>query len=176
MKHFVKFNNWWWEYDATLPKSCTTLYNDGLGKTSDIDIEGMETAEAEDLSELNWYGTEVYDNKYITGWLSPSGKFFGCDYRRHNAQAKYVHGKYESDIENEGWVKISYKLYYNKNGTRSLEAIFYSQNNNVYPTKEQIKYIQKHYRGKDAEDMLGYLIRTKIIKQEKIKQDWGLEK
>ena len=176
MKHFVKFNNWWWEYDASKPKYCTTLYNDGFGKNSDINIEGMETATGEDFCDLNWYGTEVYDNNYKTGWLSPDGKFYGCDYSSHRAQAKYVHKKHESDLEDEGWVKISYRIYYNKNGTRSLEAMFFARNKTIYPTNEQLNYIKTHYSGKDKEEMLGYLIRTRIIRAEQIKKDWGVEK
>ena len=176
MKHFVKLKNWWWEYDATLPKSCTTIYNTGLGKTSDIDIEGMETAVGEDFSDLNWYGTEVYDNKYKTGWLSPDGKFYGCDYRNHSTQAKFVHKKYESDLEEDGWVKISYRIYYNEDGSRDLEAIFYSRNKTVYPTNEKLSYIKKHYQGKEKDEMIGYLIRTRLIRKEQIKKDWGVEK
>ena len=176
MKHFVKLNNWWWEYDATLPKSCTTLYNGGFGKSSDMDIEGMETATAEDFCDLNWYGTEVYNNSYKTGWLSPNGKFYGCDYRMHSSQARYVHGKSESDLENEGWVKISYRIYYNKDKTRSLEAIFYAEDKSVYPTNEQITYIKTHYSGRDRDDMYGYLVRTRLIRKQQIQKDWGVEK
>lgn len=176
MRYFVKLKNWWWEYDETLPRSCTTLYNYAGGKTSDIDIEGMETATAEAFSDLNWYGTEVYDNKYKTGWLSPEGKFYGCDYRRHSAQAKFVHNKSECDLEDAGWVKISYRLYYNKDGTQHLEAMFFAKNKTIYPTNGQLNYIKTHYQGKEKEEILGYLIRTRIMRCEQIKKDWGIQK
>lgn len=176
MKHYVKYKNWWWEYDPSLPKTNTNLINSYGGINSGVDISGLETATAENKSGLNWYGTEAYDIKYKTGWLSPNGKFFGCDYRNHASQAKYVHGKSENELENEGWVKISYTIYYNKNRTRDLEAIFGAKDYSVYPSREQLEYIKAHYTGKDRDNMYGYLVRTRMIRTKEIKKDWDLEK
>lgn len=176
MKYFVKYNNWWWEYDASLPKSSTTLYNSGFGMSSDIDIRGLETAEAEDRTGLDWYGTDVLNDKFKTGWLSPSGKFFGCDYRHHLDQARYVHKKREEELENLGWIKISYRIYYNKDKTRSLEAIFSAKDNDVNITDEQLNYIKNNYKDKDGQEMLMYLHRCKMIKRDKIKWENELEK
>lgn len=174
MKHFVKLNNWWWEYDANLPIECTTLYNTGFGKRSQIDINGMETTTAEDFNYLNWYGTKAYDNSYLTGWVSPSGEFFGCDFTMHSFHATYVQNKHERELEEDGWLKISYKIYYNKDGSQSLEAVYASKKH--YPTNEQIAFVRNNYKGKEQQEMLGYLFMVRSIRKEQIKQDWGLQK
>lgn len=40
------------------------------------------------------------------GWISPSGEFFGCDYREHDNLATYVLNSSERELEVKGWVKI----------------------------------------------------------------------
>lgn len=173
MKYFVKYNNWWWEYNPNLPITNTTLYNDGMGRSSDIDISGLETTIAESRSDLNWYGTEVYDNSYKTGWVSPEGKFYGCDYRRHLAQARYVHGKNEEQLESEGWLKISYKIVHTKTqNIKSLEAIYPCFNQTNPPTLEQLTFVRNNYKGNERDEMLYYLQRTKAIIKERNKKEW----
>ena len=160
MKHFVKYDNYWWEYDPTKPKENAILMNGGVGISSGIDITGLPTQQAEDRIFLDWYGTEVYDNKYKTGWLAPSGKFYGCDYTNHSMQAKYVHHKKEEQLENEGWIKISYKITYNeRTRKKELEAMFFCRDEYKYPSNEQMEYIKTHYSVEEKKEMLTYLTR-----------------
>ena len=77
-----------------------------MGINSEIDITNCQTEIAKNRCELDWYGTSVFDNKYKTGWVSPSGKFFGCDYTMHSLQAKYLHKSSEEQLENEGKIIV----------------------------------------------------------------------
>ena len=58
MKHFVKINNVWREYDANLPTYSTCVAY-GKSYVPNIDITGFETATAKSYSDLDWYGTEL---------------------------------------------------------------------------------------------------------------------
>ena len=56
----------------------------------------------------------VRDDSLITGWISPSGEFFGCDYRDHIPLA-YELGFQEIDLEYQGFVKISKNIFHDSN-------------------------------------------------------------
>ena len=76
MRHFVKYKNYWWEYDPKDSLKSATLYNAVGGRNSDCDIRFCDVATAEDFEYLDWSGTCVYDNsKFLSGWLSPKGEF-----------------------------------------------------------------------------------------------------
>lgn len=108
MKTFVLYDNFWWEWDENTDKKCATLINAFGGRNAFIDITNCKTAKAEEFEDLNWNGTDVLNEKFETGWLAPNGDFFGCNYRYHDDQAIYVHKKTESELEQAGWVKLTY--------------------------------------------------------------------
>ncbi|MBE7082455.1 MAG: hypothetical protein E7378_02085 [Clostridiales bacterium] len=176
MKEFVKIDNFWWEYDTTTPPYNATLKNMGFGKMSGVDIEGLIRVQAEGFECLDWYGTRVYDNKYKSGWLSPEGKFYGCDYASHIAQAKLVHRLRECDLERDGWIKIGLAPFAYDGKTRLYEAYFAASDYTIYPTNEQIAYIRNKFDGLGKEDILYYLHRCRKMRSEAIKHRWGIEK
>ncbi len=46
-------------------------------------------------------------NDYVTGWIAPSGEFFGCDAQDHYDMARYVLGAdTETELEDCGWIKV----------------------------------------------------------------------
>lgn len=109
MPKFVKYDNFWYEYDGSTPLDHATLYNIVVGKLTNEDIRGYNIIELKSNADLDWKGTSIYNDKYMCGWLSPSGKFYGCDYTEHNLQALIVHRVREWELEQKGFIKISYE-------------------------------------------------------------------
>ena len=175
MKQFVKYENWWWELDTTTPSDNATLYNMFGGKNSGVDVTGLEVVHAQNWRDLDWRGTAAYDSKYKTGWLSLDGKFYGCDYRYHDYNARFIHGKTEDQLENEGWVKIACRLNLQTRQIEGLQAIFGCRDGYTYPSSEQLKYIREHYTGKDKEEMLLYLCEKRMEIREEIQKEWGMD-
>ena len=140
---FVKYNNFWWEYDPKTPKSNATLWNAFGGKTSECDIRNCKIVEAEYFDKLDWKGTELLDDKYNTGWLDREGNFYGCDYRCHNMQAEFVHGKEPRELEKLGWIHIARKRD-DKNDFELNASFFGDYSQGVVPTVEQLKYLSAH--------------------------------
>lgn len=136
---FVKVDNYWWELDTTTPLSSATIYNRMGGKQTELDLTNAQIMEAQKWSDLDWKGTSVYDNKYQTGWLSPQGKFFGCDYTNHTSQAKLVHNLTEREMENLGWIKLTHI----RNNFNEVVALMgYDKDyKRILPTKEQMAYL-----------------------------------
>lgn len=177
MKTFVKYNNFWHEVDSNTPPHSATLFNLGLGRMTEVDITNMEKAYANSLSDLNWNGTKLLDNSvYKTGWLAPDGTFYGCDYSCHSAQAKLVHKKDEETLEREGYIKITLEAWYNRNQERNYTAIFHCTDLTKYPTNEQIAFIKNKFKGPGKDEMLNYLLRERIIRNKKIKEEWDISK
>ena len=175
MKHFVKYENWWWEVDENTPLYNATLYNMFGGKNSGVDITGLEIVEAQNWRDLDWKGTPTYGSEYKTGWLSPDGKFYGCDYRYHDYNARFIHGKTEDQLEQQGWVKIACRINLKTKQKEGLQAIFACRDGFTYPTNEQIKYVREHYAGKEKEEMLLYLCDKRMQIHEQIQKDWGMD-
>lgn len=152
---YVKTNGLWWKYDQTTPKSSARLFGikKGLIKEN-INISSKEIISANNFLELNWHNTCVYDNRYKTGWLDPNGIFFGCDYRFHEEQAKLIHNKTDIQLENLGYIKISYENY---NTIRNTKVLFASNNTSLCPTAKQIEYIKNFYNEPNKEDVLSEL-------------------
>ena len=88
---YVKYKNFWWEYDESTPKNKAKLINLVGGYNTGNDITNCEIVEAKSFEDLNWYGTTIYDDKYPYGWLDRNGKFYGCDFKEHSLQAELVH-------------------------------------------------------------------------------------
>lgn len=98
MKKFVKFNNFWWELEDGL------LYNRAGGHNAyDPETDGP-IVEAESFEDLDW--SCLIDPKSKLGWISPDGRFYGCAYTDHADVADLYFKKSESELEDEGWVKI----------------------------------------------------------------------
>ena len=136
---FVKFDNYWWELDTKTSLNNATIYNRMGGKQTELDLTNAQIMEAQKWSDLDWKGTSVYDNKYQTGWLSPQGVFYGCDYTNHTSQAKLVHNLTEREMENLGWIKLTHI----RNNFNEVVALMgYDRNyNRILPTKEQMSYL-----------------------------------
>lgn len=55
--------------------------------------------------DLPWKDVLIKPDSNL-GWISPSGEFFGCDYRDHAKVAELVLNSSERELEARGWVKI----------------------------------------------------------------------
>ena len=59
-------------------------------------------------SWADMYKATVRDDSQTTGWISPSGDFFGCAPQDHRIMALYYFGEDdERDLERKGYIKIS---------------------------------------------------------------------
>lgn len=139
MNKYVKLENIWWQYDESTPKNKATIENYYNGKYLDVDLTNWKIVEAKNWSKLNWKGTCVYGDNFNTGWLTPKGKFFGCNYRYHNLHALMIHGCDEKFLEKKGWIKITY--------TNVREGILIAHfqpdfKKKILPTVEQFDYLE----------------------------------
>lgn len=168
---YVLIDNYWWVLDTNTPADKATVYNGLGGKMTDTDIRNLKTATAEYWEFLDWKGTSIYNNDYPTGWLSPKGEFFGCEYTQHLQQARYVHNKTENDMEKEGWIKITYP-----SNKKYLQAIFMGNiMKNVMPTLAQIDWLRLNSTC-DYEEVLEYRKSALVMMQEQNKDDDSQEK
>lgn len=69
----------------------------------------VKVVEAEDWEDLNWKETYLgnFERDLREGWLSPTGEFVQADYRYHEDVAEFIIGKTSTELENQGWVKLS---------------------------------------------------------------------
>jgi len=144
---YVKYDDFWWKWnDKESPLNKAQLSRPDYSDVC-IDATELELVEVESFSELNWYGMKLYDNKYDTGWLDRSGKFYGCAYEYHTEQAEYIHKCTEEELEEKGFIKITKDIIENK-----LIGYFSgdSYNENMQPTKAQIKYLEELQNKKDC--------------------------
>lgn len=138
-KAFVKYENFWWFLNIYTPLESATLFNIGGGKISDINVTNCPVVEAKDWKDLDWKGTDIYNDKYKTGWLNLKGNFFGCDYRHHDLQAELVHGKSEKELEESGYIKLTY----NYSLKPELVALLGSKDGRIIPpTNLQMAYLK----------------------------------
>ena len=135
-----------------------------------MDIRGCETCQAKSLDELDWNTSTILNDTYKTGWLSPEGKFFGCNAYNHRKQAQIVHKKSETDLEEEGWIRINYM--FKEDGEKCLIAGFSSTNETIYPTREQLRYLSTHYPNN--KDLYYEMWNIARIKKSKIQDEWGV--
>lgn len=151
---FVKIVNrngelpFWWEYDESTPIYNATIYNMSGGRQTEWDLRDYEIVEAEDWEYLDYNNTIILSNIYKTGWLSPNGKFYGCDYRCHNLQAQLVHNKSEFELENLGFIKITLNLNWRLSNSK-YNILCYCK-----PTQKQFIWFKENYNELDKEDVL----------------------
>lgn len=147
---FVKLNlfkakyPFWWEYDESTPISCATLKTEAGREYKGVNLENENIVTASSWQELDWNGTAILNEDFDTGWLSPSGKFYGCAYTLHSSQAMLVHGKREEDVEREGYIKIT-----RFSSVGKLEVLFFGE-----ITLEQFKWFKTNYFERDREEVL----------------------
>lgn len=106
----VKIPCWdgpWWVED----KGDNYWYNYAGGRTpkgtKDIIYERVTTTG--DFESLDWSKTNMIDNSKESGWLSPKGDFYGCDYMEHDRVASlYFHSSSDA-LMRFGWMRIASK-------------------------------------------------------------------
>src|SRR5574344_1524775 len=144
MKKFVLFDEFWWHIkDVNASLKNVKLYNiTECGNCGEHDVSGCKIAYANDWDGLDWKDTELCSNKEKTGWLSPDGSFYGCDYHLHSMQAELVHHHSEGELEKLGWIKITRTF---EDGNR-IKALFIGNRENhiIKPTESQMDYLTKH--------------------------------
>jgi hypothetical protein len=143
---FIFYDAYWWElskqdfYGKPTEFYRASNYSGGGFDLPYTTLEEVKkeykVAEASDWDQLDWYGTAVYDNKYETGWLSPQGIFYGCNYRSHNAQAVYIHKCEERELEETGWLKLT-----NMCSSPTERIILYNTSAIRKFTKRQMDYL-----------------------------------
>lgn len=135
---FVKIDNYWWKLSLTTPLDKATVYNYSGGHMSEIDCTKKEIVEATDWEFLDWKGTVLYDDKFDTGWLSPSGEFFGCDYRAHYMCALMVLRQEDKKLEEKGYIRITKSF---ENDKLSAQIPYFLNHSYPKPTKKQMDYL-----------------------------------
>ncbi|MBE7075360.1 MAG: hypothetical protein E7376_05225 [Clostridiales bacterium] len=164
MPHFVKYENYWWEYIPAENLTDVTLYNSVGGQMRNCDITGCQTVQAQGREYLDWHGTDVYDNtKFRSGWLAPNGEFYGCEYRSHDALARYVLHKETRSLEEQGYIKITYEK-----PTPNYKRYYILFNNQTIPTDEQLKYLYNNYSDdRDSYEEMLWKIRVRKLAYER---------
>jgi hypothetical protein len=66
----------------------------------------LETAEVEDIHELDWTKTSLIDNKHNSGWIDRNGHFYGCTSQNHDIVADLVFNKTVEEMEKQGYVRV----------------------------------------------------------------------
>lgn len=163
MNSFVKINGIWRQFEPETNKI--------IGEEGYVEISGFERAEASSLSELDWNDTLVLNKKLRTGWLNPDGEFFGCVPWCHRLQAEIIHQKTEVELEEEGWVRITYNP---TDAQKVLVAGFGASDDFIYPTTAQLTYLYKNYQ--DNKHLYYSLFAIASDRKEKVKREWDLEK
>lgn len=131
---YVKVNNLWYTIDAIYPREIKDNkgkqigsdiiarcagFEDGSGGYSFIYLNSDEESIKWDTlyvstvpPENDWSG--LIDTESNEGWLSPDGKFYGCEYQGHYRMAKLLFKKEDDELEAAGWIKISHEAFSDK--------------------------------------------------------------
>jgi len=65
-----------------------------------------EIVHTDDVTDLDWSMTPLYDSDSNAGWLSREGRFYGCPENYHDKFAAYVLGIKVPDLEETGWTRL----------------------------------------------------------------------
>ena len=166
---FAKYENYWYEYDESTPIDNAILWNRYGGRMSGVNLSKLEIVEADDFDKLNWAETELYSDKYATGWLDKKGNFYGCTSKNHKEQAVMVHGTTEEELEKQLFIKIAYIDRLQK----ELSAIvcrFDGKFNQI--SREQLEFLKKH--PINNYDEIEYIYRMQL--QRKIEEEQNKKK
>lgn len=138
---YILYDNYWWELrQSETGFRCENVCGGGFSldeKTiDDIKANYKIDTTAKTLIELDWVGTDILDDSYETGWLSPAGMFFGCQYRSHSDQAEFVHKCQDCELESKGWAKLTYMF-----GNKNDPDVLWDWASPIRPTKAQVDYL-----------------------------------
>lgn len=157
---FVKYENYWYEYDESTPINNARIWNMYGGCMSNVDLSGYEIVDAEYFNNLDWSNTQLLSNQYPTGWLDKKGVFYGCSPKHHKEQAKNVHNHSEQELEELLFIKIAYIDRLQKN----LVAMVSHFNGEMNPiSKEQYSFLKKHPINNF--DEIDYIYRKQLQKR-----------
>ena len=128
-------SNGFWEVDeddliGAKSDDLVRLFNQFGGYHYHILTSGDKFIFVPSWDDLSWKDILIKPNASL-GWISPSGEFFGCDYRDHEKVAEYVLNSSERELEKQGWVKI-----YSCDGLQ-----WYHEN--LRPTEEQKRVLRE---------------------------------
>ncbi|MCK9574933.1 MAG: hypothetical protein WC942_10295 [Clostridia bacterium] len=140
---FIKIENQWKKYNGTVNKKITVT--NVFGKEEILNTKPLKFVKVNDWSNLDWTDTILFSNKYKSGLLAPNGKFYGCAYFCHDIQALMVHKKDITELEKEGWCRLTYLV-----NREDLQVEFCFRKSKNLPTIQQIDYI-KNLEGKHEE-------------------------
>lgn len=164
---FVKYENYWYEYDESTPINDARIWNMYGGCSSCNDISNCEMVEAEDFNFLDWSGTSLYNDEFLTGWLDKEGNFYGCSPKHHKEQAKLVHNSSEEDLERNLFIKIAYLDRLQK----ELVAMVSHQDGKKNPiSKMQLDFLKKHPIQNFDEIEYIYRMQLKKLAEQKQKE------
>ena len=138
---FVKYDNYWYEYDESTPINDARIWNMYGGCSSSNDLTNCEMVEAEDFNFLDWSKTSLLSDEFVTGWLDKKGVFYGCSPKHHKEQAKLVHNSSEENLEKDFFIKIAYIDRLQK----ELVAMVSHCDGKKNPvSKDQLDFLKKH--------------------------------
>lgn len=140
----------WYGYDERTPLSNATIFRSNGQTKNNVDITFCEILTLDNWEQLDYHGTVVNDDCYKTGWVTPQGKFYGCEYNFHNMQARLLHKHYEDELEKLGFIKITHEI--NNTGKKELLVLCYAK-----PTIHQIKWFKQNYTEPNREEVLSLL-------------------
>jgi hypothetical protein len=66
----------------------------------------LDTKIVEDHGELDWSVTGYLISDTTCGWLSPDGKWYGCDFENHDLIADLILKRSRRELDRAGWVKV----------------------------------------------------------------------
>lgn len=90
--------NGWWEI-------CDGMLVNPMGGRHRYDpAPDDRIVEADSFLDLDHSYLVEEDSEY--GWVSPEGRFYGCDVRNHSYLARYLFRATEEELEEKGWAKI----------------------------------------------------------------------
>ncbi len=79
----------------------------GGGRIPRCDSDGvLEYKEANDWTDLDWTHTTLHRPESRDGWISPDGRFFGCESQGHDMFAWLGLKQAVKDLEQCGWVRV----------------------------------------------------------------------
>ena len=98
-----EFNGFWQLEERNGELICVNRFGGWHQYYEELGNDIYEVDKYEDLPFAKYY----INDKYKTGWLDRNGRFYGCEWEMHDFVAEHCFGKWDKDLENEGWVKIA---------------------------------------------------------------------
>ncbi|MFW6026047.1 MAG: hypothetical protein ACOCRX_06865 [Candidatus Woesearchaeota archaeon] len=162
---FFKYKNNWWEYISkdTSGNYIGKNFNDKLVTLNKSKVNLVKAKGFEDLDGTN---TILDDKTQRTGWLSPEGKFYGCNYYNHSKQAEYLLKQSELQLEKQGWCRLSNEF---DNPDKQVVYFNFGKNYERMPTKRQLQYLK--FNGYETHYLYTEMKRAREHKREQNKNN-----